>query len=240
MCALCLIIPIQAYSQVQTIYSWSADNGIISEYGGTIEQHNSKSVSRINYPSSGYHTINLVGKKESIDKEDNSLASVYFRITLNEGQAFQEGDIITITAMRNSDEGGRSNLYFLFDNGAYIKDTLQWANLGLMHEVIVNAGTEAKPCHQSNAKTEKIEEYSLEPSTNSFTIPADASGCSSFRITRNESQCMLYITSIQILRDDRATGICNHYAGVESNREYRFGPLLIKHGKKYINKISDK
>lgn len=84
-----------AQGTTTTLYSWESTSGTVAETGGTITQHNSLAISRINYTSSGYYTIHLCGKKQNITAEDNSLNSVYFTITLDGDNTFKAGDVIT-------------------------------------------------------------------------------------------------------------------------------------------------
>lgn len=180
----------------ENIFFWESPDGSVMEDGGTIVQHNFLSSNRINYYSSGYYTIQLIGKKENMCDTDNTLNSIYFQILLSKNNSFKAGDIIEITAMRNNDDGGKSNIHFVFGNGTVVDDYNTWANIGQLHETSFTGGTEAR--HQTG--TEPITTFDFAPSTNEFVIPTEAEGSTTLSFTRNESECRLYITKIVIKR----------------------------------------
>lgn len=233
------MLSVEVFAQsTEGIYAWESPQGDVIETGGSIEQHNFLFSNRINYVSSNYYTIQLCGKKENMYDKDNSINSVYFTINLAEN-TFKEGDKIVITAMRNNDDGGSSNIHFVYGNGTIVDDNNTWANLGQLHETSFSGGIEAK----KQSSTEPITGYDIAPSTNEFIVPAQAEGSTTLSLTRNESECKLYITKIEINRNTTASAISiteqkqkdlqtYNLSGLRTN--YGYNGIVIQNGKKYI------
>lgn len=252
-----------AWAQQQDIYLWLSPEGKVAEIGGIITQSNWQNVPRINSKCSGYYVIALLGTKERIDNEDGAEKSQYMTITLDEGNTFKAGDIITVTAMRNANvdnqenKDPKSNIYFAFDNGATIIDENTWPNLGLLRETVINGGisssSKAGFGHDASYKatdggssSEGYVEYDLTPSSNSFIIPDEADGAHSVRLTRNDSECRLYIVSINVIRNvptaishdgyaPRNNDITYDVSGQRTNRTAN-NAIVIRNGKKYLLK----
>lgn len=228
-------------SAQQILYHWSSNNGNISESGGNIVQHNATTVSRINNECSGYYVITLLGRGENIINNDHSEKGQYMEITLDAGNTFRAGDIITVSGMRNTtDTKAYATLFMQFDNGIIIKDGNTWNNLGQLYETTVESGitTDAKRMGPGN---EDLEIISAFPSTYSFVVNENAKGCTSLRLARDIYQCRLYITEIDITRsqatklesiasDTNAT-VFDVSGRRTSNNQHG---IVISHGKKIL------
>lgn len=174
-----------------------AEGGLVTS-GCTLVQHNSVNVPRINMKSCGNYVISMVGKKEALQKEDGSADACYFVLTLTNGETFKAGDVLSITGMRNVKRDGKATLYFVYSNGAVMCDDNVWNNLGILEEKTFGGGTE-NGGSRAIAKAEA--EYSQTPSTYSFVVSGEADGSASVTLTRNDSDVMLYLTSIAVTRN---------------------------------------
>ncbi len=230
-----------AVNAQQVLYHWSSDNGNVSETGGSIAQHNATTVSRINNECSGYYVITLLGRGENIINNDCSEKGQYMEITLDAGNTFRAGDIITVSGMRNTtDTKACATLFMQFDNGVTIKDENIWNNLGQLYETTVESGitTDAKRMGPGN---EDLEIISAFPSTYSFVVDENAEGCASLRLARDIYQCRLYITEIEITRSQttKLESIANDTNATvfdvsgrrTSNNQHG---IVISHGKKTL------
>lgn len=217
-----------------------AEGGVI-EKGCTLVQHNSVNVTRINMKSCDNYVIAVVGKKEAMAKEDGSNDACYFELKLADGKFFRQGDALNITGMRNINQEYKSSLYFVYDNGTVVEDNNVWNNLGILQDMTFGGGTEAKG---NKAGTEPLKEYSLFPSNFTFMVPAEADGCSSVCLTRNDSECILYLTKISMTRT-KETGIDtvkndkqqDHLYNLSGQRtDAKTQGIIIRNGKKTVNR----
>ncbi|MBR6190791.1 MAG: hypothetical protein IKQ68_01305 [Prevotella sp.] len=191
-------------AEALSVYSWKSDNGTVTQTGGTVTQYGSR-VNRINMECSGYHVIMLTGKAENINDGTPTMAATYMEINLADGQTFHAGDEISITAMRNTtNTTADASLYMLFGNGTTITDDSQWNNLGLLTETSMGGGVANSKAGYvpsvDGSTTEQLTYISLEPNTNVFTVPDEAEGATTLRLTRDKSECYLYIVSINVSR----------------------------------------
>lgn len=208
-CSLLLlcIMTSSLHAETRTLYSWISNNGVITQTGGTIVQHGSI-VNRINVECSGYYVIALLGKKEHINDGTSTSDATYMELTLADGETFHTGDHIIVTAMRNTIQTtANASLYMLYGNGTELIDNNVWNNLGLLEEIAIGGGTSAKAATALSADEASMEELhyiSMFPNTNVFTVPEEADGSSSLRLTRNASECRLYIVALRVERDESA------------------------------------
>lgn len=203
-----LAVASAAKAETLTVYSWRSDNGTVTQTGGTVTQYGSK-VNRVNIECSGYYVIMLMGKAENINDGIPTVAATYMEVCLADGQTFKAGDMISITAMRNTTAtDADASLYMQFGNGATIKDDSQWNNLGLLTETSVGGGVgnskAASGLHADGSSTESLTYISFAPNTNVFTVPDEADGCTTLRFSRDKSDCYLYIVSVSISRETTA------------------------------------
>ena len=192
-------------AEKRTLYSWMSDKGTVTQTGGTIVQHGS-AVNRINVECSGYYVIALLGKRENINDGTSAAVATYMELTLADGETFHAGDRITVTAMRNTTQtSANATLYMLYGNGTEVFDNNVWSNLGLLEETTIGGGTNAKAAATlttDDASVEELHYISMFPNTNVFIVPDEADGSSTLRLTRNASECCLYIVSLKVERDD--------------------------------------
>ena len=162
-------------ASAEVIYSWQSEGpDAVTEVGGTASAKIDEA--RVNYANTSgdntYYTICLCGKKDTYPE------SAYVNIALDKPLA--EGDVITVTAFRNKNELGKNvTIAFLFDGKTdnSISSTEQFAN--------INPDGEADPA----------------PSTQTFTVPASADGCTFFDMTRGSASTNLFITKLEITRE---------------------------------------
>lgn len=193
-----------AKAEPVTVYSWKSDNGTVTQTGGTVTQYGSR-VNRINVECSGYYVIMLTGKAENINDGTPTMAATYMEVSLADGQTFQAGDEISITAMRNTTTtDADASLYMQFGNGTTITDNSQWNNLGLLTETSIGGGVGNSKAvydmHANESSTESLTYISFEPNTNVFTVPDEADGCTTLRFSRDKSDCYLYMVSVSVSR----------------------------------------
>lgn len=191
-------------AETRTLYSWASDAGVVTQTGGTITQHGSV-VNRINVECSGYYVIALLGKRENINDGTSTANATYMELTLADGEKFRAGDRITITAMRNTTQtSANATLYMLYGNGTVVTDNNVWNNLGQLEETTIGGGTNAKAAALTtdDASVEELRYISMFPNTNVFTVPDEADGSSTLRLTRNVSECRLYVVALKVERED--------------------------------------
>ncbi len=206
---LALLMSITMYAEDATVYSWSSD-GVVSQMGGEMKQYGSR-INRINTECSGYYVVALVGKRENINDGTATQDATYMEITLSGAEKFHKGDKVKVTAMRNTTEmTANATLYMLFGNGAEITDGNVWNNLGLLNEVTIGGETssckavngEAPVQNTDDAGVEDLRFISLEPNTNVFAVPDEAEGASTLKLTRDVSECRLYVVKIEVVREN--------------------------------------
>jgi hypothetical protein len=192
------------HAETQTLYSWTSTAGVVTQTGGTITQHGS-AVNRINVECSGYYVIALLGKRENINDGTSTANATYMELTLADGETFHAGDRITITAMRNTTEtNANATLYMLYGNGTEVIDNNVWNNLGQLKETTIGGGASAKAAMltPNESSMEELQYISMFPNTNVFTVPEEADGSTTLRLTRNVSECRLYVVALKVERDD--------------------------------------
>lgn len=237
-----LVFAVAAVAETNKVCSISCCEDGIIEKGCSIEQHNSDDINRLNIHSCGYYVMVMAGKKEAIALENGSNDACYMLLTLANGETFCAGDQLTITGMRNIKAQRKSSLHFAYSNGACVDDANVWNNLGMLQDMTFGGNTGAKG---NRASTEPLEEYSMFPSTFTFVVPAEAHGSTSVKLTRNESECLLYLTEITLSRDT-LTGVSTHivaepeYAPMYNLSGQRIaaktGGVIIRNGKKILMK----
>ncbi len=212
-------------ANAEVIYSWSStgpDAADVTEVGGKATAKVDEA--RVNYANSingvTYYTICLCGKAQTYPE------SAYVNIALDKPLAAD--DEISVTAYRNKNATGKAaSIDFMFMNGetkvAELDSTEPFANI---HPEGDNPGEE--------------------PSTQKFTVPADAAGCTVIDLSRGAGAATnLFITKFEITRGGETAGIVNVNAAEENAPVYNlqgvqvddnYKGIVIKNGKKYINK----
>ena len=215
---------IMAFSaNAEVIYSWSSNDGEVTETGGTVKAYVDET--RVNYANPlgdvTYYTICLSGKASTYP------TSNYVTLTLDKPLAAD--DVISATAYRNKNESGKAaSIDFMF-----MKDDAKVAELDSTEPFAnIHPDGEADPA----------------PSTQTFDVPADAAGCSVISMSRGAGAgTNLFITKLEITRNGETGGIVNVNAaeenapiynlqGVQVDENYK--GIVIKNGKKFINKSS--
>lgn len=205
--SLLLLLNVSTGFAQTTVYHWSSDNGDVNEVGGTVTQHNSTAVSRINMECSGYYVIALLGRAENIDLEDNSQQSQYMEITLAGDETFHAGDVLKFSGMRNCTKTTANvSMYMQFENGVTIKDDHVWNNLGLLNEVVVEGGT-GNHAPRYAASGNDLTSVSDAPSVVSFVVPDAADGCKKLKLSRDIYECRLYLSEITVEREFNPIGM---------------------------------
>lgn len=229
-----------------SIYHWSSDEGVIIETGGSIVQHNSTVISHINNECSGYYVITLSGRGDCIDLEDDSEYAQYMEISLVEGVTFRAGDKITITGMRNTTNlNDCATIFMQFCNTIPVVDQNTWNNLGMLSE----SSTTNNPLQGPKRIGEGNEDFSTVsafPSTFCWIVPQEVDGCTTLRLSRDKHQCLLYLTEIDVTREN-TTRVDHHYADENTIDSVPFGMsgnkvndfyrgIVVYRGKKTIKK----
>lgn len=236
---LLLILSLAGMAQKHTTFSLICQKGGLSLTGGSFVQHNSITVNRVNTLSCGNYVITVCGKKEAMQREDGSADACYFQLSLADGKLFHSGDEIIITGMRNINKDKRATLYFLYDNGTSQADDNTWNNLGILEDMTFGGTTTSKKT--LGAGTEPLVEFSMFPSTFTFTVPAEAEGSASLKIALNDSETFLYLTAITIKQDD-STAISTITSTPSTSKAYTvtgvpasnaYSGITIKDGKKW-------
>ena len=161
-----------------TIFSWEGGKDGATVTGGTATfEMGDEGENRVNYKNSAngvdYYTLCLSGGKANIDDETYTKnKSPRIKITLD--KALAGGETITVTAYTNKgDESKLATPYFKFDNGTeLVDDSKTYIDLGI--------------------------EGNTEPATQTYTVPAEAAGCTSFKMTRSMASTNLFITNFVI------------------------------------------
>lgn len=215
-----MLLTVVCHAQT-TVYSWSSVEGVATEVGGTIKQHNAEDISRINNECSDYYVITLIGKGECITLQNNSEDAQYMEITLNDNNTFHEGDMITIGGMRNTtNTNTNATLFMQFDNGTRIIDNNIWNNLGELAEMTFGGGT-GNSSPRKDASADDFTLISAFPSEYSFVVPAEAEGCKSLKLSRDICECRLYLTNI-LITCKNATGLPASIIKKENNINYKY------------------
>ena len=203
----------------QTIYSWSstgegAEN--VTEVGGKLEQKNGAS-NRLNYANADYFTICLNGKYKNFTDEDGSDNACYMQLTLD-GNTFKTDDKIAVTGYYNKGEKKSVTIYFHFANGTEIEDNGPWYDI---------KGADGE---------------GLAPSTNTYSVPAEADGQTVLQMTRKSTGTNLFITKLEVYRGT-PSGINEVKIAAENNVVYNlagqkvsdsYKGVVIINGKKVI------
>ena len=95
-------------------------------------------------------------------------------------QAFSAGDVIEVTGYYNKGEEKNTSIYFKYGNGTIVEDETLYAD-------IMNG-------------VENIKTYT-------YTVPAEAAGSTTLRMTRNLAQTNIFITKLEIKSASGGTGV---------------------------------
>lgn len=189
------------------VYSWES-NGEVSQFGGTIVNTGDER-DNVNYANTWgdvtYYTICVRGKKANIMDQDNTANASRIELTLDGG--FKAGDQIAVTGYYNKGEEKAVSLYMLFPgNNVEIADNGPWYD--------IQTSTSA-------------------PSTNVFTVPAEADGQQTLYMSRNSAGTNLFITKLQVIREG-AAGINEIKAEAKSNVMYNIYGQKVNAAKGFV------
>ena len=171
-----------AWAEDITIYSWESPSGTVAQTGGTATYENGTGDSRVNYSNADYYTLCLNGKKANIDDTSASANAGYINIALN--SALAENDQIKITAYLNKSESKKASAWIVYSNGETIDSG--------------DYGDAANIAYGDPAGT---------PQTKTVTVTAAAAGSTSFKMTRGTSGTNLFITKLEIVRQNNCTDV---------------------------------
>ena len=207
------------------IYSWESPEGTAAETGGTATfEMGDEGENRVNYKNTAggvdYYTLCLNGNKANIEDETYTKGkSERIKVTLE--KALAGGETISVTAYTNKgDESKISTPYFKFSNGTELfDDSKTYIDLGISTNTA--------------------------PVTQTYTIPAEAAGSTSFKMSRSKTGTNLFIakfvitsggsTGINTVKTVRiADGAIYNLAGQKVDKSYK--GVVIMNGKKMIQK----
>ena len=205
------------------IYSWESPEGTVIETGGTATfEMGDEGENRVNYKNTAqgvdYYTLCLSGAKANIeDAEYLKNKSPRIKVTLD--KALAGGETISVTAYTNKNDASKiATPYFKFENGTELLDD---------EKTYIDLGIEGNKA----------------PATQTYTVPADAAGCTSFKMTRSQASTNLFITKLVITKGS-TVGINNvetvrvadntiyNLAGQKVGKDYK--GIVIMNGKKYV------
>ena len=160
----------------ETIYSWESPSGTVSESGGTATyEHHGTNENRVNYPNGNYYTLCLNGKKGNLNDAAASANAGYILITMD--NALQGGETISITAYINKNSSSKASAYFVFGG--------------------TNSNVESGAYSDSENINSK---YNGSITTKKVTVPAEAAGSKTIKMTRGQTGTNLFITKLTITR----------------------------------------
>ena len=214
------------YGQTEgTVYSWESPEGTAAETGGTATfEMGDEGENRVNYKNTAggvdYYTLCLNGNKANIEDETYTKGkSERIKVTLE--KALAGGETISVTAYTNKgDESKISTPYFKFSNGTELfDDSKTYIDLGISTNTA--------------------------PVTQTYTIPAEAAGSTSFKMSRSKTGTNLFITKFVITSGGStgintvktvrvADGAIYNLAGQKVDKSYK--GVVIMNGKKMIQK----
>ena len=153
-------------------YTWSSDNGTVTEKGGKATMKNAPAgaKNRVNYADANYHTICLNGKSGNMNDATPSDKSTYIEIAFD--TPLVAGDSIYVTAYRNrKDSSPKASIYFNYGS-ATVSDTKEYGNIG----------------------------SGQSPTKHGYLIPAGAEGSKVLRLSRNDASTSLFIIKFEVVR----------------------------------------
>ena len=153
-------------------YTWSSDNGAVTEEGGkaTMKNAPADAKNRVNYADADYYTICLNGKSGNMNDATPSDKSTYIEIAFD--TPLVAGDSIYVTAYRNrKDSSPKASIYFNYGS-ATVSDTKEYGNIG----------------------------SGQSPTKHGYLIPAGAEGSKVLRLSRNDASTSLFIIKFEVVR----------------------------------------
>ena len=153
-------------------YSWESPAGTAEEKGGMATYENGKAgENRVNYKNGDYYTLCLNGKKGNMNDAASANAG-YILITLNE--PLKGDETISITAYINKNSSAKSSAWIVYGNGT-TQESAVYSDAENIHEDFGGAVT-----------------------TTTLTVPAEAAGSKTLKLTRSQAGTNLFITKLTI------------------------------------------
>ncbi len=157
----------------EAIYFWESPDGVVYEKGGKAES--------VNVPADASDRVNYANADyyticlngKKANMNDTEPSNNATHIVITLDEALAWGDVMNITAYRNKNEDKEANIYFDYGT-VQVSDTQVFGNIGMGEQ----------------------------PTTNSFDIPQAAAGQKVIKLSRNKAGTNVFITKIEILRDD--------------------------------------
>ena len=154
-------------------FSWESPDGTVIETGGTATyEHGKEGEDRTNYKNGDYYTLCLNGKKGNLNDAAASANAGYILITLDD--ALQGGETISITAYINKNESKKASAWLVFESGATIESAV----------------------YSDAANIDPV--FNGVPTETTITVPAEAAGSKTIKMTRSQSGTNLFITKLTI------------------------------------------
>ena len=154
-------------------YSWESPDGTVIETGGTATyEHGKEGEDRTNYKNGDYYTLCLNGKKGNLNDAAASANAGYILITLDD--ALQGGETISITAYINKNESKKASAWLVFESGATIESAV----------------------YSDEANIDAT--FNGVPTETTITVPAEAAGSKTIKMTRSQAGTNLFITKLTI------------------------------------------
>ena len=161
-----------ANAGTKVVYSWESPNGTVAETGGTAKAYVDEA--RVNYKNK-FHEADSAYTICLSGKTDFS-TTAYVEIVLSE--ALAEGDQFVVTAYRNKGDNTKlASMAVKFGENATL-----WKPQ--------STGSEFNDVAIDNAN----------PNTVTFTVPAEAIGTTTFKMSRDKANTNLFITKLEIVR----------------------------------------
>jgi hypothetical protein len=179
-----------------TLYSWVGKSGGATQENGTIKEisvaydSESKTVTGtseittdINASKNSMYVLTCNGSWAKL--RDASAATTYFVITLN--QPLATGDIISVTGYRTNTAAKYAAPAFVFNYGKENQYVLTNDDLNYNN---INSSANASDTQVGSS-----------PNTQTYTVPEEANGATSFILTRSVTGTNLFVTELKITGD---------------------------------------
>jgi len=195
-------------------YSWESPNGTVAEAGGTATyEHGKAGEDRTNYKNADYYTLCLNGKKGNLNDADASANAGYILITLDD--ELQGGETISITAYINKNESKNASAWLVFETGATIESA------------VYSDAANIDPA------------FNGVPTETTITVPAEAAGSKTIKLTRSQAGTNLFITKLTIKGESSTEPSTDPTTGITelANRQYEQGAVYNLRGQKVSDSV---
>lgn len=195
-------------------YSWESPNGTVAETGGTATyEHGKAGEDRTNYKNADYYTLCLNGKKGNLNDADASANAGYILITLD--NELQGGETISMTAYINKNESKNASAWLVFETGATIESA------------VYSDAANIDPA------------FNGVPTETTITVPAEAAGSKTIKLTRSQAGTNLFITKLTIKGEGSTEPTTDPTTGITevTTRQYEQGAVYNLRGQKVSDSV---